>query len=135
MELDSDKKGRRILRAGSCYTIVAAVRKNDNVPFLDFFEELIKKDKRMAAHVFEWFKKVADRPKFHELQCIEREKDSLWAFKFRNAQMWVRIPFYRDQQDLVITHGFLKKTNAWKNSDFRKAKDIYKEDKDRIEGK
>lgn len=89
----------------------------------------------MAAHVFEWFKKVADRPKFHELSCIEREQDSLWAFKFRNAQMWVRIPFYRDQQDLVITHGFLKKTNTWKNSDFRKAKDIYKEDKDRIEGK
>lgn len=114
---------RRIVYPGAKFAITFAQEKNGDCPACQFFDGLSQLDqaKLMAFQI------AGDHAKFHNPEKFGHLDDGLYEFK----SFQIRMPFAyakTEQRMILITHGFIKKTNKAPKEEIARAWRIYEED-------
>jgi Phage derived protein Gp49-like (DUF891) len=88
---------------GIRFTVIYAIRTDESIPALDFFEGL---DRQWQARFLTLYTRLGDTGRISNPEQFSKFGDDFWEFKaFR-----YRMPcYYREGKQVVITHGFIKK--------------------------
>jgi len=76
----------------------------------EYFEALAEADR---AKFVPWFERFAETAKITNVEKFRQESPNLFVFKIFKH----RIACFFDQQDVVLIHGFVKKTTSSKRTD------------------
>ena len=113
---------RPVAYAGVRMTIAFAVCSNGDSPGLVFYDGLSKKDQ---ARVMVLFQKLGDTGRIASREHYKKIDGNLWEFKRHQ----IRMPcFYASGRQLVITHGFMKKSAYIPPEEIKRANRILTED-------
>lgn len=130
MDPATDEYGRYVVLKGKAFSVVCAVQANGKSPCKDSLEQLAHKQKAVFLTLRGMLEAAADYCAFHDLGYIKREKTDLYAFILKREKY--RVPFFRDGQSLVLTHGFFKDGQKWPPEEFARAERIMAEDRSRV---
>jgi hypothetical protein len=106
--------------SGAKLTIEFAKLMDGTIPGLQFLRE---QDARHQAQIHVLFKRLGDEGKISNREKFKRIEgtEGLWEFK----AFQIRMPcYFRSGQRVVITHGFLKKSDRIRRSDLARAESI-----------
>lgn len=128
MAFPTDNKGRFVVHRGNRFSVVCAVRLNGNSPAKDFLEELERLNKPKLRQIGVQFLKIGQFGHITSKEHYRHEQAEIWSLKSHQH----RLPCFRDGNDFVLTHGFVKKKDKWLRADFETAVNIMREDKTRV---
>jgi hypothetical protein len=112
---------------GICLTVVYAIRADDSIPALDFFDGL---DRQWQARFLTLYTRLGDSGRISNLEQFSKFGEGFWEFKaFR-----YRMPcYYREGRQVVITHGFIKKKEGRApEQEKTRACDIWREHEEKL---
>jgi hypothetical protein len=112
---------------GGRFTIVYAIRGDESIPALDFFDGL---DRQWQARFLTLYTRLGDTGRINNTDQFSKFGDDFWEFKaFR-----YRMPcYYREGRKVVITHGFIKKKEGRApEQEKRRAEDIQAEYEEKL---
>jgi len=116
---------RRIAYKGSAFTIAFAREKNDTCPGCEFFDQLGLTDQ---AKLMALFRIAGDQGNFHNPEKFGDLGGGL--FEFKSFQIRMPFAYAKSERGLIlITHGFIKKTDKTSKEEIERAWRIYEEDK------
>ncbi len=88
---------------GVKFTVVYAIRNDESIPALDFFNGL---DPRWQGRFITLFTRIGGGERIHNTEQFNKFLDEFWEFKAYQFRMPC---YYRENRHVVITHGFIKK--------------------------
>ena len=112
----------RLAYAGRKLTIEFAELRNGSIPGLEFLNSL---DTRWQAQIHVLFQLLGDEGRISNREKFKRIEDTeFWEFK----AFQVRMPcYYRSNALVVITHGFMKRSDRIRRGDLERARNIKSE--------
>jgi Phage derived protein Gp49-like (DUF891) len=113
---------------GIRFTVVYAIRIDESIPALDFFDGL---DRQWQARFLTLYTRLGDSGRISNPEQFSKFGDDFWEFKaFR-----YRMPcYYREGRQVVITHGFIKKKEGRApEQEKTRASDIRREYEEKLE--
>jgi len=136
------KYGGYLIAEGEKFTIIAAINKNGNSPFYEYFKELSIKYNKLADKgikkrnkinieytvLSDYFDKFSDSGPWSNTNQIKSLGDGYYEFK--HIQSGLRVPFYYDkinQKAIVLTHYFNKDEQKTEFKELERMKNIKKE--------
>lgn len=113
---------------GVRFTVVYAIRNDESIPALDFFDGL---ERQWQARFLTLYTRLGDSGRISNDQQFSKFGDDFWEFKaFR-----YRMPcYYREGRLVVITHGFIKKKEGRApEQEKTRTRDIRREHEEKLE--
>lgn len=109
----------RLAYAGCKLTIEFAELRDGSIPGLEFLNSL---DARWQAQMHVLFERLGDEGRISNREKFKRIEDTeFWEFK----AFQVRMPcYYRSNARVVITHGFMKRSDRIRRGDLERARNI-----------
>ena len=122
-----DDADRKIVAHGPFGAVVCAIRSSGSSPAYDFLKGMLKDKHRQFYTLFD---RMVTKGQIYNTQQFKKVEGRIWEFK----RFQHRIGCYRDRRSWVLTHGFIKKGDAWRKSELERAKEIMLEDQERATG-
>jgi hypothetical protein len=117
MSKDADSS---IVVRGNQRTIEYAICANGSMPAKEFIEVL---DERELRQMDTLFRRMADTGKIFNKEQFKQVKDKIYEFK----RYQTRVGCFQIGTRWVLTHGFIKKADRWRNSEVERAERIMEE--------
>jgi Phage derived protein Gp49-like (DUF891) len=109
---------------GRCFTIEYARQANGRLLGLEFFNAL---EPRWRARIFSLYKRLGDIGSIENREMFRKEEAEFFVFKAFRARL---LCYFRQDQRVVITHGFDKKADRTRKQQFDRAARIKQEYED-----
>ncbi len=113
----ASEKDKTIAVVGPKRTIAFAVRANGSMPAKEFYESLDESQKRQVAVLFE---RMANEGVIRNREQFKKVRGEIFEFK----RFQIRIGCFPVGRTWVLTHGFIKKSDDWKQAELDRANSI-----------
>lgn len=121
-----------MVASGVWGTVACVVRRNGNTPALEFLTTVCRginekgKDQPQStaeAVFMQLFDRMANSGILLSAS-FKHEKGALRTFRHKVKNQQIRFPCFQDGSSWLLTHGFVKKTQEWEESQFRRAGEL-----------
>jgi hypothetical protein len=109
----------RIELKGNKFTIESLVLADGSCPAGVFLDGLSKEDRQKIGLLLKWF---ADHGEIRNKEKFKRLEASDHIFAFKSFQIRIAC-FFCPGRRLILAYGIVKKSDAWKRQDIRRAED------------